>query len=52
MKFGWIEVLLIILATTVLTLVVAWGWAEFRTWRINREYGPGNRRVRNRRKGD
>jgi hypothetical protein len=46
MKFGWIEVLLIMLATVVLTLVCVWAWEEFKTWRINREYGPGNRRVK------
>lgn len=44
MKFGWFEVLLIILATVVVTLVSVWAWEEFRVWRINREYGPNNRR--------
>ena len=44
MKFGWIEVLLIVLATIVVTLVGVWAWEEFKAWRINREYGPNNRR--------
>jgi hypothetical protein len=54
MKFGWIEVLLIVLATIVLTLVSMWAWEEFRTWRINRAYGPANRRGKplGRRKSD
>jgi hypothetical protein len=54
MKFGWIEMLLIVLATVVLTLVALWAWEEFKTWRINREYGPGNRRgpVQGRRRND
>ncbi len=52
MKFGWIEVLLIILSTVVLTLVAVWAWEEFKTWRINREYGPGNRRSKGRRRDD
>jgi hypothetical protein len=54
MKLGWIEVLLLILATVVVTLVAVWAWTEFKTWRINREYGPANRRgkVPGRRKGD
>lgn len=46
MKFGWFEVLLIILATVVVTLVSVWAWEEFKAWRINREYGPKNRRGR------
>lgn len=46
MKFGWIEIFLIILATVVVTLIGIWAWAEFKSWRINREYGPGNRRGR------
>jgi hypothetical protein len=44
MKFGWIEVLLIVVATVVVTLVGVWAWEELKTWRINREYGPNNRR--------
>lgn len=44
MKFGWIEVLLIVLATIVATLVGVWAWEEFKAWRVNREYGPKNRR--------
>ncbi len=46
MKFGWFEVLLIVLATVVVTLIGIWAWEEFKAWRINREYGPGNRRRR------
>ncbi|HEX7631613.1 MAG TPA: hypothetical protein VF388_05740 [Lacunisphaera sp.] len=46
MKFGWFEILLIILATVVVTLVAVWAWEEFKVWRINREYGPNNRRGR------
>lgn len=52
MKFGWIEVLLIVLATVVVTLLGAWAWEEFKTWRTNREYGPRNRRSMNRRRTD
>ena len=54
MKFGWIELLLVVLATVVVTLVCAWAWVEFKTWRINREYGPKNRRGKEqgRRQGD
>ena len=44
MKFGWIEVLLIMLATAVATVVGMWAWEEIKTWRVNREYGPNNRR--------
>jgi hypothetical protein len=44
MKFGWIELLLIVLATVVVTLVAVWAWEEFKAWRINRAYGPTNRR--------
>lgn len=44
MKFGGVEVLLLVLATIVITLVGLWVWVEFKTWRINREYGPDNRR--------
>ena len=44
MKFGWLEALLLVIATVVLTLVVVWAWEEFKAWLINREYGPGNRR--------
>jgi cytoskeletal protein RodZ len=44
MKFGWIEVLLLMLATVVITLVGVWAWEEFKSWRINREYQPDNRR--------
>lgn len=44
MKFGWIEMLLIMLATVVVTLVGVWAWEELKAWRINREYGPNNRR--------
>lgn len=36
--------LLLMLATVVLTLVGVWAWEEFKTWRVNREYGPANRR--------
>jgi hypothetical protein len=46
MKFGWIEILLIVIATMVLTLVGVWAWEEFKAWRINREYGPANRRTK------
>lgn len=45
MKFGMVEVLLIMLAAIVLTLVALWAWEEFKLWRINRAYGPGNRRA-------
>ena len=44
MKLGWIEVVLIVLATVVVTLVSVWAWEEIKAWRINREYGPNNRR--------
>jgi cytoskeletal protein RodZ len=44
MKFGWIEIGLIVLATVVVTLVGVWAWDSFKAWRINREYGPKNRR--------
>ena len=44
MKFGWLEALLLVIATVVLTLVVVWAWEEFKAWRSNREAGPGNRR--------
>ena len=44
MKFGWIELLLIVLATVVVALVGVWAWEEFKAWRSNREAGPGNRR--------
>ena len=44
MKSTWFEFLLVVLATVVLTLVARWAWDEFKTWRINREYGPKNRR--------
>jgi hypothetical protein len=44
MKFGWIELLLIVVATVVVTLIGVWAWEELKTWRVNREYGPNNRR--------
>ena len=44
MKFGWIEVMLLVLATVVVTLVGVWALDSFRAWRINRQYGPANRR--------
>ncbi len=44
MKFGWIELLLLLLATVVVTLVGVWAWDSLKAWRINREYGPSNRR--------
>jgi cytoskeletal protein RodZ len=54
MKFGWIEMLLVMLATVVVTLVGVWAWEEFKAWRVNREYGPNNRRAKavGRRRGD
>jgi len=52
MKFGLVEVLLIVLAAMVLTLVGVWAWQEFKMWRINREYGPANRRSKKRRHTD
>ena len=44
MKFGWFEMLLAVLATIVATVVGRWAWDTFKAWRINREYGPKNRR--------
>jgi len=44
MRSGWIEFLLAGLAGVVLTLVGRWAWDEFKAWRINRAYGPANRR--------
>ncbi len=44
MKFGWLEALLLVIAAAVLTLVTVWAWEEFKTWRLNREYGPDHRR--------
>jgi hypothetical protein len=44
MKFGWIEALLLVLAGVVLTLIAIWAWDSLKAWRINREYGPQNRR--------
>jgi hypothetical protein len=54
MKFGWIEILLVVVATVVVTLVGVWAWEEFKSWRVNREYGPANRRgkVHGRRRTD
>ncbi len=54
MKVGWLEILLLVLASVVLTLLVVWAWDEFKTWRINRQYGPRNRRGsdRGRRRSD
>lgn len=44
MRFGWFDLILAALASVVLTLLAVWMRDEFRTWRINREYGPKNRR--------
>jgi len=44
MKLTPFAILLLGLAGVVLTLLALWTWDEFRAWRINREYGPRNRR--------
>ena len=48
MKSSWFELLLVVLATVVVTLVARWAWDEFKVWRINRQYGPDSRRGENR----
>jgi cytoskeletal protein RodZ len=44
MKVGWIEVFLILLAGVVVALLGVWAWDTYKSWLINREYGPQNRR--------
>lgn len=43
MKSTSFELMLVVLATVVVTLVARWAWDEFKVWRINRQYGPDRR---------
>jgi hypothetical protein len=44
MKSHWMDLLLVALSAVVGTLLAIWAWDSFKAWRINREYGPRNRR--------
>ena len=44
MRFGWLDLILAALASTVLTLLAMWMRDEFRTWRIHASMALKNRR--------